>query len=534
MNDMKRFNLLFDSWIPARTRNGETKPIKAFEIVQEDIIAIDAPRADFNAALMQFLIGLLQTVYAPENPKVWRNLFNQPPSEAQLRENFEQIKGAFYLDGDGYRFMQDTSIKESGNKASILKLIPGIVGENTIDKNQDFFVKSSQISCMSVNNLISALYLYQNYCLSETGGRFGRHHGSFRGRNTITAFVVKEDGNLWENLWLNVIQKNTFNGLIQSGLTNSDFEWMNDRPNGKQKTDNDLIRNDIYWSMPRRVWVDFSELKNGICDLTSKKTEVIQNVYIKENGIQYATKLTQHPLIPYFKDTEGLHPTKIGAEGVNYGDWLSLVGSETASQNLLEHANRRNLNGDFKILACGYWNHPQQAKTLCWYQTNMPLYALHADKANRERLEAEINRYVQASRIVANSSSGYLSAAMRMAWFGHDYYKEKQKKMDKEPAGEIARSFWNNTERMFYELMEALHNRINGDTLSAEKYTQLRRAWYDHIKKEAESLFNRWAFRSGIQNNPKRIARAYNQLMGKLTGTVLKQDILALPKEEKQ
>lgn len=57
---MKQFNLLFDSWIPVRTRHGENKPIKAYEILQSDIVAIDAPRADFNAALMQFLIGLFK------------------------------------------------------------------------------------------------------------------------------------------------------------------------------------------------------------------------------------------------------------------------------------------------------------------------------------------------------------------------------------------------------------------------------------------------------------------------------------------
>ncbi len=540
---MKRFNLLYDPWIPVRSRNGETKPIKASEIVHEDIVAIDAPRADFNAALMEFLIGLLQTVCAPENPRVWRKLFNQPPSEDELENRFEGIKPAFYLDGNGYRFMQDISIKESGNKASILKLIPGVVGKNTVEKNQDFFVKSSQLSNMSLPNLISGLYLYQNYCLSETGGRFGRHHGSLRGRNTVTAYIIKEYGNLWENLWLNIIQKNTFYKLTQSGLTNLDFEWMNDNPNGKQKTDNDVVLNDIFWSMPRRVWVDFSELRNGICDLTSKEASIIQDIYIKENGIEYKTKLTEHPLIPYFKDTEGLHPKKISSEGVNYGDWLSLVGSETASQNLLEHVSRRNLNGVFKIFVCGYLNHSREAKTLCWYQTKMPLYVVHGKGQNRKEIEGEIKKYIKASHAVANSRNGYLSAAMRMAWFGYDYDEEQKKKKDKKlhpfynraaksfynHPTEIAKSFWNNTERKFYELMDALHNNAGDNGLSDEKKAELRRDWYDYIRKEANVLFNRWAFRSGIQNNPKRIAKAYNKLIDKLNGKELKQNILALP-----
>ncbi len=274
---MKQFNLLFDPWIPVRTRHGENKPIKAYEIVQSDIVAIDAPRADFNAALMQFLIGLLQTVFAPENPRTWRSFYKEPPSEKELKEKFESIKNAFYLDGDSYRFMQDISIKKHGNIANILKLIPSIVGDNTIKKNQDFFLKSSQLSRMSVTNLILGLYLYQNYCLSEIGGKGGLHHGSLRGRNTVTAFIIKEAGNLWQDLWLNIIQENKFKALIKSDLTDSNFEWMNDSPNGKQKTDSDMTLTDIYWSMPRRAWVNFSELKEGICDLTSDALVKSQN-----------------------------------------------------------------------------------------------------------------------------------------------------------------------------------------------------------------------------------------------------------------
>ena len=117
---MKQFNLLFNPWIPARTRHGENKPIKAYEVVQNDIVALDAPRADFNAALMQFLIGLLQTIFAPKNPRAWRKLFNQPPSEDELKKKLKGIKAAFYLDGDGYRFMQDVLAKNAGKEVQFL------------------------------------------------------------------------------------------------------------------------------------------------------------------------------------------------------------------------------------------------------------------------------------------------------------------------------------------------------------------------------------------------------------------------------
>ncbi len=137
---MKQFNLLFDPWIPVRTRHGVNKPIKAYEVVQNDIVALDAPRADFTAALMQFLIGLLQTVSAPENPRAWRKLFSQPPSEDELKNKFEGIKDAFYLDGDGYRFMQDALAISTGKIRPIEEMVFGAPGESGKGKNQDHFI----------------------------------------------------------------------------------------------------------------------------------------------------------------------------------------------------------------------------------------------------------------------------------------------------------------------------------------------------------------------------------------------------------
>jgi CRISPR-associated endonuclease/helicase Cas3 len=40
-------------------------------------------------------------IMAPKSPKEWRLLFNHPPSEEKLKEKFDSIKEAFYLDGDG-------------------------------------------------------------------------------------------------------------------------------------------------------------------------------------------------------------------------------------------------------------------------------------------------------------------------------------------------------------------------------------------------------------------------------------------------
>jgi CRISPR system Cascade subunit CasA len=542
---MKRFNLLFDQWIPVKTSKGKHRTIRAYEIVQGDLSALDAPRADFNAALMQFLIGLLQTALAPKNPNEWRNLFKQPPTENELMEKYRPIKSNFYLDGDGCRFMQDVSIKENGNAANVIKLIPGVVGDNTIKKNQDFFFKSSQTSKLSISNIISALYLYQNYCLSEAGGKKALHHGSFRGRNTFTVFIFEESGLLWQNLWLNVLQDKKFKSLISSDTTDTKFEWVRHVPYGKEITDSEMTLQDIYWSMPRRVWIDFSDLNEGICDLTANKTEVLDKIYIKENGIKYATKLSRHPLIPYSKDNQNINPIKLTAEGVTYGDWLAFVGSETASENLLAHLTR-NTEGDYKVLVCGYLNHSQQAKTLCWYQTMMPVYGLNLSRKIQKEVENEIAKYILACKRIAHSKDGYLSVSIRMAWFGYDYWKEQIKKKNKKPDPffnraartlhnqpiEASKNFWKNTEDKFYALIKKLYD--SASYITDEKKIELKNEWYLHIKDQSIKIFDRWAFKSKIQTNPRRIAIAHNQLLANLNSKKLKQEILGLPEEVKK
>src|ERR1051326_2900294 len=109
-------NLINDAWLPARRLNGEQTVIKPFQVCEDyhdnPFIAFDAPRADFNGALIQFLIGLVQTIFAPKNALVWRKYLKEPPSPDELKEAFAKVAYAFNLDGDGPRFMQDLTLAQ--------------------------------------------------------------------------------------------------------------------------------------------------------------------------------------------------------------------------------------------------------------------------------------------------------------------------------------------------------------------------------------------------------------------------------------
>ena len=235
---MKQFNLLFDPWIPIKTRHAENRLIKAYEVVQNDIIALDAPRADFNAALMQFLIGLLQTVSAPENPRAWRKLFNQPPSEDELKKKFKGIEKAFNLDGDGYRFMQDASIQKTENLIPIEEIVFGGPGDNTKKKNIDHFVKNQDIKGLCFSCSASAILTANIF--ADNGGP--SYFESMRGNGFISNIICIDKSEksgkennleavLWKNLWLNILIDNHFKG----DLNKECFLWSIDIPNSNEK-----------------------------------------------------------------------------------------------------------------------------------------------------------------------------------------------------------------------------------------------------------------------------------------------------------
>src|SRR6266545_7891643 len=109
-------NLIEERWIPARRASGNEERIAPWQLTEgfadDPFIRLAAPRPDFNGALVQFLIGLLQTCSPPDDAREWRQKLRQPPAPAELKEGFLALKSVFCLDGDGPRFLQDLTLQE--------------------------------------------------------------------------------------------------------------------------------------------------------------------------------------------------------------------------------------------------------------------------------------------------------------------------------------------------------------------------------------------------------------------------------------
>ncbi len=114
-------NLIHDAWIPVRRKNGEIVRIAPWQVTEgngEEYVELAAPRPDFNGALIQFLIGLLQTACPPKNAGVWREWLKNPPKPDVLKKAFESVAKVFELGGDGPHFHagSDAQDQEFGKK----------------------------------------------------------------------------------------------------------------------------------------------------------------------------------------------------------------------------------------------------------------------------------------------------------------------------------------------------------------------------------------------------------------------------------
>jgi CRISPR system Cascade subunit CasA len=596
---MKRFNLLFDPWIPVIiTNQSAPKYIAPYEVVKRDILALDAPRADFNAALMQFLIGLLQTTIAPENPRAWRKLFSQPPSEDELKKKFEdiRIKDAFYLNGDGCRFMQDALSIKTGKLRPIEEMIFGAPGISGKDKNQDHFIKRNDIdglcySCVAMALLTANLF-------AEDGG--SGYFQSMRGNGFVSCLVQSADSlsekSLWKDLWLNILEDN-IESTKDSGQL---FYWMKDLPEKpyvvrlerteidinnlkakKKAAQNEAYKNEIdekikqleiesdrikkevdslsdnkivypesgslqaYWAWMRRFHLDTKNTMKGQCIICRKTDELVTNFYKVSKGYKFPKEEWQniHPFSPsmkyhrdqYTKDNLkykdkmlALEMTENGLPYTYWQDFITQTDKQAPAKIVTRHLKEKRSDEQLIIWSFGYAMESNSPRG--WYESKTPFYLLENEE-QRKLFEIEVGKYVQAANKIANDRSGYLIYAIKSAWYDENKNKNKvqKKSFNNLKASEIAKSFWDNTESKFYELMETLYCHANRNILTDEKKAELRQEWYEHIKRETKSLFDRWAFTSGIQNNPQRIAKAYNKLMEKLNDKFLKQEILALP-----
>ncbi|KAF5419728.1 MAG: CRISPR system Cascade subunit CasA [Candidatus Methanocomedens sp.] len=503
------FNLINDKWIPVRRLDGTRKIIAPWQVTDNigsnPIVGLDANRPDFNGALIQFLIGLVQTTMAPKKDKGWRTGFTKPLEADELKTAFANVSHAFNLDGDSPRFMQDFNLDE-GKTNLIDKLLVEIPGDETIKNNKDHFIKRDSVKRMCLPCSAMALFTLQT---NAPGGGQG-HRVSLRGGGPLTTIVMGDT--LWQTIWLNVLNElNFIDNCGNSSLTDDAaiFPWMGPSRTSEKKqitAPEDAHPAQMFWGMPRRIVLDFESGETGNCDVCNCDSNHLVTSYITKN---YGTNYEEgwrHTLTPYNRsEKDELVSIKGQPGGITFRHWLGLVinnrkkGDETAT---VVHTFRERQSGlenkqSLKLWAFGY--DFDNMKVRCWYEGKMPL--IHVDDSIRENYESVIEQLIKTSELVANNVRKYVKEAM--------FRRPKDVKGD---FSFIDNRFWNNTEPEFYNSLENLRIAFS-DGADIDAVVDIKLQWLNTLFRTGEQLFDEYSQSNQIDvADPKRIALAHRNL----------------------
>ncbi|MFZ1344242.1 type I-E CRISPR-associated protein Cse1/CasA [Thiothrix eikelboomii] len=525
-------NLINDPWIPIQRKSGAKALIAPWQLTEADdpVIALNAPRPDFNGALLQFLIGLLQTAATPASHDQWLDWLEEPPTPEVLKACFEPYADAFALQGEKGSFMQDFEPLENGAVNSIAEMLIDTSGGGT------HFVKAGSMNYVCSCCAATALFTLQTN--APAGGR--GHLTSIRGGGPMTTLVILDAASdlandLWHSIWLNVIDLplfKTLSGDTSKNETGDIFPWLALTRFGDQLTTTPVDAHPLqmYWGMPRRLKILWDRLSSGHCDLCGSFSDSLVSHYrTRPYGVNYDSAW-QHPLSPYSISAQdgaliALHPQP----GVmTYQHWVGITDGDDSVFIALVAKRYRVLaerwGEQFRLYAFGY--DMDKMKARCWYEATFPLFFI-ADEIKLDfvkRVQSLTSATEEFSRIVTN--------CVKDAWFDGDQSKNKEKKSNyfkSSPAVSIKIGFYQHTEIAFYQAAKALQTKLVDGTDQTVLHS-----WHATLRKAAFDLFDYWAARGDIaQANPRRVADARSKLIALCYSKKIKE-ALQLPINEKK
>lgn len=518
-------NLIKDPWIPVRRKSGTESIITPWQLTEDHdpVIALSAARPDFNGALMQFLIGLLQTGATPEDHDRWLDWLESPPEPARLKDCLERYEDAFELQGKQGAFMQDYEELDTEDQ-SIEKLLIESPGGKTLKDNTDHFVKRGRVKKLCPDCTATALFTLQ---VNAPSGGVG-HRTSLRGGGPLTTLVIMDENSdlpadLWRNLWLNVLEKSAIAGLTDNKDKNTladIFPWLaktrtSEKGSGKQTTPMYINPLQMYWGMPRRVrirWQPDNQMSNSeYCDLCGEASKELVTHYKTQNyGINY-TGGWQHPLSPYrLNQTEDLLPQHVQPGGLTYQHWLSMIEDDENHFSAIVVKRYKDLaekwGEQFRLYAFGY--DMDKAKARCWYETTFPLYTIP------EEIRTDFSNRIQALTETAAEFAGFLQRNVKEAWF-------KRPGDTKGDTSFLKQCFYQHTENAFYQAAKTLQVKLLSGT-----DRDILQNWHGTLCKAALSLFDYWSTRGDFtQANPRRITKARNNLKKQIYSKNIRQKL---------
>lgn len=515
-------NLINDAWIPVRRADGTTEKIEPWRLTdhvgtdKSPNVAVASPRPDFDGALTQLLIGLLQTTCTPETEAAWWDWRESPPMPDVLLERFTAIAEAFELDSDR-AFMQDATPSELETEQEIAALLIESPGEQTFKQNKDHFIKRGGTTHICQHCASAALFSLQTN--APAGGQ--GHRTGLRGGGPLTTLILGK--NLWETCWLNVLDRSRYFGGVspEHNRPSDRFPWLAatrtsaEKPPAGITTAVDVHPDQQFWAMPRRIRLISQELHEAeSCDLCNTPiTHVYRSYKTRNYGVNYQG--FEHPLSPHYVKDRIANPVHPQPGGIGYRHWLGLIensvdgNSERRPARVIQQF--RQTHEDGRLWAFGY--DMDNMKARCWYDATMPILAIEEGFASD--FKAYIERMVQAAGLAASM----LPKQIKRAILG-----ESEARGD---TGYMQSHFWGATEMEFFNQIARLRTTIQ----QGSNEQAVLESWLSTLKRAAFSIFDTYSQTGDFDvADPRRVALARNELAKALNGKKLR-DLLGLPRQ---
>lgn len=510
-------NLIFDRWIPvARSDGTRGESIAPWQITDaignNPVLAIASPRPDFDGALTQFLIGLLQTTCMPDDDETWFRWLSVAPSPEALRDRVATVAEAFELEGEK-AFMQDFRAEELTTVCGIASLLIDAPGKKTLKENTDHFVKRHSYAALCAECAAAALFTLQvNSPLGGSG-----HLTGLRGGGPLTTLVLGDT--LWETSWRNVLVATRYADNVQLahfGLSEV-FPWLaatrvsEGGPLAGITTPVDVSPHQQYWPMPRRIRLKPNAGPSECATCGRVGDQSYREYATKTYGVKYEG--FEHPLSPHYVKDEAFNPVHPQAGGLGYRHWIGLVENDADGKRrrarVVEQFRVLNESEDARLWAFGF--EMDNMKPRCWYSATMPVVS--APQYPEGVFAALVERMVRAADQVARDLGRYVKVAL----FGEGTVPGDV---------EFVRlDFWAETETEFYAQVFRLRD-VKDDSESEHAVME---SWLKALAKTARTLFERHTNIGDFDAvDPGQVAAAYNDLSRSLYASSLRR-IVGLP-----
>jgi CRISPR system Cascade subunit CasA len=527
------YDLRREPWIPWRRSSGGVewgRPALLVDRLEDDpVVALAAPRPDFDGALQEFLVGLLTAAVQPVDEREWRALWMRPPSVEVLQAALDALPPAFDLDGDGPRFFQDLSAEDVAAGAtwgveSLLIDAPGST-QTQVTKREfvsDLFVKPGRVHRLSRPAAAMALLTMQSY--APEGGR--GHLTSMRGGGPLTTLVdprVGDDGRwlaherpLWHKLWSNVETGTDIGNRTPPGAPTAleaAFPWLAptraaDSPATASTTPAQAHPFQAYFGFPRRIRLEFED--PGVCDLTGERDgRTVTAFRMKTYGVAYAA--WRHPLSPYYRGKATGEWLALHGQpgGVGWRDWLGLAVAAPAGARqepaLVVSSFMRRARGldlyTYRLHVFGYDTEHKKARG--WTEAALPAFIVD-DEQRQSLLYGTAAALTDATGMAGTALLGAVKRAL--------FQDPDEARGD---FAQVRADLWAATEGAFYEAMAAVAAPAIDVAEAHETATRRKLAFVQVLRDVALEVFDRWCPAGGLAPDAlrRRVVARYDLSM---------------------